>query len=122
LPNLAAISVSDAFENKTCRRIYSINKTFSQLLHLLYHKKKTMEVTFKINGKANHSKRPSALVVPSSLVLDAQQRAETQELINQKAPGIIEMLELRNDSDQSAFLHDHGLDLPQSDPLCKWAT
>jgi len=83
-----------------------------------------MEFIFNINSmkKGSHSKRPSPLVVPKQLVLEAEQRAKLQELIEQKAPGVIDMLELHNDVDRSAFLHNNGLDLPQNHPLCKWAT
>jgi len=50
-----------------------------------------MEFTFNINDvkKVNISKRPSVLAVPKQLALEAQQQAELQELIEQKAPVII---------------------------------
>src|SRR5215212_8495033 len=83
-----------------------------------------MEFNFNINStkKGSHSKQPSALVVPKQLLLEAQQQAELQDLIEQKASGVIEMLEFHNDVDRKTFLHKHGIDLPQNHPLCKWAT
>src|SRR4051812_11526454 len=83
-----------------------------------------MEFIFNINNEktGSYSKRPSALVVPKQLLLEAQQRAKLQELIKQKAPGVIDMLELHNDIDRSTLLHNHRLDLPQNHPLCIWVT
>ena len=81
-----------------------------------------MEFLFQINEGNKKVKRPSPLVLSTHLILNSQQRAELTMLIKTNAAGIVSMLEFQCDVDRSSFLHQHGLDVEQGDPSCKWTT
>ena len=83
-----------------------------------------MKPSFQVNGinRGGFFKRPTALKISKyHLILETQQQAQLQELIETKAPGVIDVLEFRTEVVRSIFLRQY-VDLKQNDALSKWAT
>ena len=80
-----------------------------------------MKPAFKIHyGRQGFAKKLTK--VPTHLQLSDEQKDRLQNLITIGDPDIQKIHEFNDINEGQIFMRQHGLDLPQSNPKCKWAT